>query len=150
MSKQNLKDRFHGINDPLAKKHLAVAEEKLVLAAPEDKSICTLYLGLHNFTLDGSSSDPNDVCTEKDIRNAFYTHGDVKTVKILKKHSCAFLTFTTRAAAESATAALYRNLKIKGKVVKIKWAKKAGNDSGASSSSSSSSSSSAAAEAPKD
>jgi pre-mRNA-splicing factor RBM22/SLT11 len=41
---QNIKDRFHGVNDPVAKKILNQIENSKYLKAPEDKSIKTICI----------------------------------------------------------------------------------------------------------
>ena len=45
LANQNVKDRFYGHNDPVAKKILNTNEKKATLTPPEDQSITTLYLG---------------------------------------------------------------------------------------------------------
>merc|ERR1719271_1885193 len=46
LANQKLRDRFHGENDPLAKKIIRQGEEQgEKMQPPEDKSITTLYLG---------------------------------------------------------------------------------------------------------
>ena len=45
LSKQSTVDRFHGNNDPVAKKILATADERARLTAPEDQTVTTLYVG---------------------------------------------------------------------------------------------------------
>lgn len=38
----NIKDRFYGVNDPIAKKILSTIENSKYIKPPEDTSICTL------------------------------------------------------------------------------------------------------------
>lgn len=45
LNQQNLKDRYYGVNDPVARKMLKRMDEMPGLAPPEDKNIRTLYLG---------------------------------------------------------------------------------------------------------
>ena len=45
LSNQNIKDRFYGVNDPVAAKMLKRAESMPKLESPSDKSITTLYVG---------------------------------------------------------------------------------------------------------
>ena len=45
LSNQKLKDRYHGINDPVAEKMLSQAKEMPSLRPPDDKSITSLYVG---------------------------------------------------------------------------------------------------------
>ena len=44
LSHQNIKDRYYGVNDPVAKRILARAKEG-TLHPPEDTDITTLYIG---------------------------------------------------------------------------------------------------------
>lgn len=45
LADQNIKDRYYGINDPVADKLLKRASTMPRLDTPEDKSITTLYVG---------------------------------------------------------------------------------------------------------
>ncbi|OMO74049.1 Zinc finger, CCCH-type [Corchorus capsularis] len=45
LSQQNIKDRYYGVNDPVALKLLKKAGEMPCLEPPEDESIITLYVG---------------------------------------------------------------------------------------------------------
>jgi pre-mRNA-splicing factor RBM22/SLT11 len=67
--------------------------------APEDKSITTLYVGLMGMP-----------ATEKDIVDQFYAYGEIKSIQMVPNASCAFITFTTREAAEGAMEKLHGNL----------------------------------------
>jgi len=110
LANQKLRDRFHGENDPLAAKIMRKATEDLTLMPPEDKSICTLYCG---------GLEPS--VTEKDIRDKFYVHGEIRSIRISKKQSCCFVTYVKREEAEVAAAQLYRILELKGKKVHVMW-----------------------------
>ena len=57
LSNQNMKDRYYGINDPVAEKLLRLSNQLPKLTAPDDKSITSLYVG-------GVEHD----ITEKDLR----------------------------------------------------------------------------------
>eukprot|EP00126_Sphaerothecum_destruens_P000272 Sdes_comp10322_c0_seq1m1963 len=57
LSKQNIKDRYHGVNDPVAKKLLDRMKRTPEQQVPDDKSITTLYVG-----------GLNDTFTESDLR----------------------------------------------------------------------------------
>lgn len=110
LANQKLRDRFHGENDPLAKKIIRHAEDDLTIVPPEDRSVTTLYLG----GLDSS-------VTEKDVRDKFYVFGEVRSIRMVKKQCCAFVTFVEREVAEEAAARLNRILEIKGKKVHLQW-----------------------------
>lgn len=45
LADQNIKDRYYGVNDPVADKLLKRAAAMPTLETPEDKTITTLYLG---------------------------------------------------------------------------------------------------------
>lgn len=129
LANQKLRDRFHGENDPVAAKLLRRADEDMTLRPPDDKSITTMYLG---GLVPGS--------TEKDVRDKFYVFGELRSVKMVPRQSCAFVTFVSREAAEEAASKLYRTLVIRDKKVSLMWGRpqqskpalEAGSSSGAS------------------
>jgi hypothetical protein len=45
LSEQNIKDRYYGVNDPVAAKLLDRANKMAKLTPPEDQTICTLFVG---------------------------------------------------------------------------------------------------------
>jgi hypothetical protein len=45
LSNQNIRDRFYGVNDPVADKLLSRYKELPQLETPEDKTVTTLYIG---------------------------------------------------------------------------------------------------------
>merc|ERR1719498_393250 len=110
LANQKLRDRFHGENDPLAAKYFRKAEEELTLLPPEDKSITTLYLG---------GLEPS--VTEKDVRDKFYVHGEIRSIRMVKKQCCAFVTYVKREECEVAASKLHRLLEIKGKKAHLMW-----------------------------
>jgi len=110
LANQKLRDRFHGENDPLAKKILRRADEDMTLLPPEDKSITTLYLG-------GLEAD----VSEKDIRDKFYVFGEIRSIRRVPKQACAFVTFVKREVAEDCASKLHRILELKGKRVNLMW-----------------------------
>ncbi|OIV90476.1 hypothetical protein TanjilG_18660 [Lupinus angustifolius] len=80
------------------------------LEAPEDESIKTLYVG----GLDAR-------VTEQDLRDNFYAHGEIESIKMVLQRACAFVTYTTREAAEKAAEELSNKLVIKGLRLKLMW-----------------------------
>ncbi|XP_051152057.1 zinc finger CCCH domain-containing protein 49-like [Andrographis paniculata] len=110
LSQQNIKDRYYGINDPVAMKLLNKAGEMPSLEPPEDESIRTLYIG----GLDAR-------ITEQDLRDNFYAHGEIESVKMVLQRACAFVTYTTREGAEKAAEELANKLVIKGLRLKLLW-----------------------------
>jgi len=115
LAKQNIRDRYHGMNDPVAEKMLRkTSHEKASLSQfPEDTSICTLYVG----------GIPPDV-TQQDLGDHFYAYGEVKAIRKSDAKKCAFVTFATRAMAEKAAVEhAQTGLNIKGTRLKLMWGK---------------------------
>nr|XP_043627691.1 zinc finger CCCH domain-containing protein 49-like [Erigeron canadensis] len=110
LSQQNIKDRYYGVNDPVALKLLNKAGEMPSLEPPEDESIRTLYVG----GLDARVS-------EQDLTDNFYSHGEIESVKMVLQRACAFVTYTTREGAEKAAGELSNKLVIKGLRLKLMW-----------------------------
>ncbi|XP_047981213.1 zinc finger CCCH domain-containing protein 40-like [Salvia hispanica] len=110
LSQQNIKDRYYGVNDPVAMKLLSKAGEMPSLEPPDDESIRTLYVG----GLDAR-------ITEQDLRDNFYAHGEIESVKMVLQRACAFVTYTTREGAEKAAEELANKLVIKGLRMKLLW-----------------------------
>ncbi|KAK9268995.1 hypothetical protein L1049_000762 [Liquidambar formosana] len=110
LSQQNIKDRYYGVNDPVAMKLLNKAGEMPSLEPPEDESIRTLYVG----GLDAR-------VTEQDLRDHFYAHGEIESVRMVLQRACAFVTYTTREGAEKAAEELSNKLVIKGLRLKLMW-----------------------------
>ena len=48
--------------------------------------------------------------TEKDLSDQFYAYGELKNIQIVPQSNCAFVTYTTREAAEKAADKLHNNL----------------------------------------
>jgi pre-mRNA-splicing factor RBM22/SLT11 len=112
LAHQNLKDRYYGVNDPVAKKILGKVEQMPTLVPPADKEIKTLYIG-----------NVNPLITESDLRDCFYAYGELMSIKMVPEKMCAFVTYTTREAAESAAEALFNKLVVKGVPLRISWGK---------------------------
>ncbi|KAK9120407.1 hypothetical protein Syun_018024 [Stephania yunnanensis] len=112
LSQQNIKDRYYGVNDPVALKLLNKAGEMPSLVPPEDESIKTLYVG-----------GLNERISEQDLRDQFYAHGEIESVRMVLQRACAFVTYTTREAAEKAAEELSNKLVIRGLRLKLLWGK---------------------------
>ncbi|KAJ3227528.1 RNA binding motif protein 22 [Clydaea vesicula] len=115
LSKQNIKDRYHGENDPVAKKILDKSSGRggeATLKAPDDLNVTSLYI-----------SGIDDDLNELDMREYFETFGPIKSVTMLHKTKGSFINFVDRASAEEAASRSYNNLKIKGKSLKLSWGK---------------------------
>lgn len=112
LSKQNIKDRYYGVNDPVAEKMLGRVEGMDKLTPPEDASICTLFVG-------GLAPEHS----EDDVRDAFYSYGELRSVRKLDAKGCAFVTFASRQGAEAAAEALANRLVIGGQRCRLRWGK---------------------------
>jgi len=113
LSNQNIRDRFYGVNDPVAEKLLSRYKEIPTLDTPEDKTVTTLYLG-----------NVVDI-DEQALRDHFYQYGEIRSVAVVPKQSCAFVQFTQRDAAERAAKESFNKLVIDGKRLTVKWGKPA-------------------------
>ncbi len=111
LSHQNMKDRYYGVNDPVAKKMLSRVGGS-ALTPPADTNIKTLYVG-----------GITEAITEEDLKDVFYAFGELKEIKLVPQSKCAFVTYTTREAAEMAAEKLYLNLQVKDTVLKLDWGK---------------------------
>lgn len=111
LSEQNIRDRYYGVNDPVAEKLLKRAASLPVLEIPSDKTITTLYVG-----------NVGDHLTEVDIRDQFYHYGEIRNVTLVPKQQCAFVQFTKRSAAELAAEKTFNKLVLGGKKLSIRWA----------------------------
>lgn len=74
------------------------------------RTITSLYIG-------GVTTE----ITEDDIRDVFYTYGEISSVRKVASRFCAFVTFTERSAAEKAAEALHGKLIIKGIRLRLMW-----------------------------
>ncbi|KAF3660393.1 Zinc finger CCCH domain-containing protein 4 [Capsicum annuum] len=102
--------KFIRVNDPVAMKLLNKAGEMPSLEPPDDESIRTLYVG-------GVDARIN----EQDLKDQFYAHGEIESIKMVLQRGCAFVTYTTREGAEKAAEELANKLVIKGLRLKLLW-----------------------------
>ncbi|GLG96642.1 hypothetical protein R5R35_010434 [Gryllus longicercus] len=110
LADQNIKDRYYGINDPVAEKLMRRASAMPKLEPPEDKSITTLYVG-----------NLGDKLTEKELRDHFYQYGEIRSITLVARQQCAFIQFTSRTAAEQAAERTFNKLILAGRRLTIKW-----------------------------
>ena len=118
LADQNIKDRYYGINDPVADKLLrraADAIEQEAVKPPEDKTITTLYVG-----------GMGDAVGEEDLKNHFYQFGEIRSVHMVSERNCAFVQFTKRSEAELAAQRSAGRLMLKGKRLVVRWGKSQG------------------------
>ncbi|KAF6240406.1 hypothetical protein COO60DRAFT_334013, partial [Scenedesmus sp. NREL 46B-D3] len=79
-------------------------------AALTRRSITSLYVG-------GVTPD----ITEEDLKDAFYTYGEIAGVRKVASRFCAFVTFAERSAAEAAADGLANKLIVKGIRLRLMW-----------------------------
>jgi len=118
LSNQNIKDRYYGVNDPVANKLMSRASAMPTLEPPEDNQITTLYVaGLDD---PSATAGPSGGVTEQDLRNHFYQFGEIRQITMAQKSGCAFVQFTRRGAAEAAAEKSFNKVVIKGRKLTIK------------------------------
>ncbi|KAJ9561395.1 hypothetical protein OSB04_006555 [Centaurea solstitialis] len=98
------------VNDPVALKLLNKAGDMPSLEPPDDETIRTLYIGGFDVRI-----------SEQDLRDNFYAHGEIESVKMVLQRACAFVTYTTREGVEKAAEELSNKLVIKGLRLKLMW-----------------------------
>ncbi|KAI8047354.1 uncharacterized protein B0P05DRAFT_566218 [Gilbertella persicaria] len=110
--KQNIRDRYHGTNDPVASKLLNRARGH-GLTPPEDQNITSLFV---------TGVEPD--IQQEDLRGFFYVFGDIKSIVMAPKTKCAFVNFTTRASAELAAEKIAQvGLNINEHALRVVWAR---------------------------
>ncbi|GAB1608666.1 pre-mRNA-splicing factor RBM22-like [Argonauta hians] len=110
LADQNIKDRYYGLNDPVADKLINRYATMPKLEPPEDKTITTLYVGNLGVRI-----------AEKELRDHFYQFGEIRSINVVSKQHCAFVQFTSRSAAELAAERSFNKLIILGRRLNIKW-----------------------------
>ena len=107
LSEQNIRDRYYGHNDPVAEKLMKRAHDMPTLEPPEDPLITTIYIaGL----CDDQSKFGADPVTETDLRNFFYQFGEIRSITMASKGSCALVQFAKRSSAEVAAEKTFNKL----------------------------------------
>ncbi|WAQ97502.1 RBM22-like protein [Mya arenaria] len=119
LADQNIKDRFYGMNDPVADKLMNRYSSMPKLEPPEDKTITTLYVG-----------GLGDKVSETDLKDYFYQFGEIRSINVVSKQQCAFVQFTMRSSAETASEKSFNKLILNGRRLNIKWGKSQGQQGG--------------------
>jgi pre-mRNA-splicing factor RBM22/SLT11 len=127
LQKQNIKDRYHGRNDPVAKKLLSSYATSKGLEPPVDPSIQSLFLT----TLPANATEET-VRTHVIHSLPFLSPEDIRSVVHVAKSRCAFVNFKSRVAAERAAEAWAAGLDMEGQVVGVKWGKSRAQKAGVS------------------
>lgn len=121
MSKQNTKDRFFGSSDPVANKILGrkrrIEEEKEQEQEEEgyEKSKATLFLRFQG-------NRPYPVLTEMDIRDQFYSFGEIVNVTVQGELGQAYVEYSQQEAAELAIVSMNKK-KLLGRPLHVSWAR---------------------------
>ena len=111
---ENIKARYMGIEDPVARKIIKNYSDKTPPEPPKDQSIKTIVI---NEVLDESIK-------EKDIINIFAKYGEIKQVKLMiTKGNCIYVTFGSRKNCESCMNDLFNKCFIKDEKYRLTWAK---------------------------
>ncbi|KAJ7741530.1 hypothetical protein DFH07DRAFT_925993 [Mycena maculata] len=116
LSHQNIQDRFHGRNDPVAKKIMATHAESQGLKPPDDETITSIFLS----SLPATS-------TELSVRTSVLQSlpsvepTQLKSVVHVAKSRCAFVNFKQRSIAETAAQSWANGLEVDGEPITVKW-----------------------------
>ena len=120
MSNQRTKDRFFGSSDPVANKILGRQRKREEQAAKADengfdKARATLYLRFQG-------DAPYPKLTETDIRDQFYSFGEIISVRIQADKGQAFVEYTEPDATELAIASMNQRPLLERQLI-VKWAR---------------------------
>jgi len=120
MAKQNTKNRFYGTSDPVANRILGRQRRKEEEVKQEDadgydKARATLYLRFQG-------DAPYPTLTEADIRDKFYSFGEIMSVRIQADKGQAFVEFSEPDACELAIASMNRK-ELLDRKLHVKWAR---------------------------
>ena len=111
---ENIKARYMGIDDPVARRIIKNYSEKNPPEPPKDQSIKTLVI---NEVLDESIK-------EKDVVNVFSKCGELKQVKLMiAKGNCIYVTFGSRKNCEKCINELFNKCYINEEKYRLTWAK---------------------------
>jgi pre-mRNA-splicing factor RBM22/SLT11 len=120
MSQQNTKDRFYGTSDPVASKILGrkrryEQEQEKKDDSGSDKARATLYMRF-------KGDQPFPAVTEMEVRDAFYSFGEIVSVRVQAERGQAFVEYTQPDAAELAIASMNRK-EILQRPIHVSWAR---------------------------
>ncbi|KAL3944846.1 MAG: hypothetical protein SGBAC_001048 [Bacillariaceae sp.] len=120
MAKQNSKNRFYGQSDPVANRILGRQRRKEEEDKKEDedgydKARATLYMRFQG-------DAPYPALTEAEIRNKFYSFGEIVSVRCQADRGQAFVEYTQPDAAELAIASMNKK-PLLDRPLYVKWAR---------------------------
>lgn len=113
LASQNIKDRYFGTSDVLAQKILDRVHDpkNAQTSGPE---VSTVWI---------SGVLPEKKITEQDLKDHFYSFGEIVSIRLVPASKCAFVEFVNHDEANRAIEALRNNLVIRGQFLKVGWAK---------------------------
>eukprot|EP01083_Nonionella_stella_P094903 266395_1 len=131
LAKQNTKDRFYGSNDPVAAKMIwkkkQIEEQRRAerIAASggkdgeagDERAVATCYIRFDT----RNESTMNIMISESDLRDQFYSHGEIVSVRMHQSVG-AFIEYTTGQAAELAIITM-NHKQINGRKILVSWAR---------------------------
>jgi pre-mRNA-splicing factor RBM22/SLT11 len=116
LAKQNMLDRYHGTNDPLAAKIMGRLDARASAfpppPVPSDETLKTLWI-----------NGIDELTTQEALRAAFEPFGGVGLIRLAPAKKCAFVEMSSRKGAESAVAALHSSLTVGGMQMRVSWAR---------------------------
>lgn len=114
LQNQSYHARYYGVNDTVANKMLGKVGSEPTLTPPADPNITTLFVG----------GVPETV-SDSDLRDVFYSFGELESVRVISHRHCAFVTYATRQGAERAAQGLAGRLVVKGTKLSLRWGRPA-------------------------
>ena len=131
MSKQNTKDRFYGTNDPVANKMIGRKRR-------QDEQY-QRQIGADSSSKDGGGDEDDDiikttvyirfqgdspypVVNEMDVRDAFYSFGEIVSIRIQNEKGQMFIEYTQHEAAELVIASMNRK-EFMSRIIYTSWAR---------------------------
>jgi pre-mRNA-splicing factor RBM22/SLT11 len=116
LSKQNTRDRFYGTSDPVAGKMVGRMKDRERKKEREaeangetvDETSTTLYIGFDKYDLNYNKNQELPDITEMEVRDKFYSFGEIVSVKLLEGSRGIFVEYTSRAATELALNSMNR------------------------------------------
>jgi len=112
LAQQNLQDRYHGKDDPLANKILSKIMNSNKAKPPADKTITTLVI-----------RDITPEITQSDLSEALEKYGTVDNIKMISHKNMAVAIFSSRTQAESAITELYGKFVVKNIRLGLAWSR---------------------------
>jgi len=102
LSKQNTRDRFYGTRDPVADKIWGKMKDKEEWEKKEARERGEEEGSSTSTTLFIRYSNNDSQITEMDLRDKFYSYGEIIAIRFAKTTQGAFIEYSSRAAAEHA------------------------------------------------